>query len=138
MPIKTKLAVGVVALTAALATSVPAQASSIDVGIHGSNGGVSVQYQGNGHGRGHADRHDGGRGYGHDRWDYDRRYHRRPLTPWEVRRKLLHRGFSHIQFVDRYAPVYKARAINRHGRRVFLTLSSRTGEIIRWGGRPHY
>ena len=131
MPIKTKLAVGVVALTAALATSVPAQASSIHFGIHGSNGGVSIHYRDNGRG------YDHGR-WDHGRWDHGRRHHRRPLTPWEVRRKLRHRGFRHIHFVDRYAPVYKARAINRHGRRVFLVLSSRTGEVIRRGGRPHY
>jgi hypothetical protein len=138
MFIKTKLAAGVVALSAALATSIPAQASSIEFGVHGSNGGLSVHYRDNGRGGSHAGGHHDGRRFGHDRWDNGRRYHRRPLTPWEVRRKLRHRGFSHIQFVDRRAPVYKARATNRRGRHVFLILSSRTGEIIRWNGRRRY
>jgi hypothetical protein len=131
MFIKTKLAAGVVALSAALATTVPAQAGSIDFGIHGPQGGVSVHYRDDGRG-GHAGGHRGG----HDRWD-DNRWRRHQLTPYEVRRKLRHRGFSHIRFVDRHAPVYKVRATNRRGRHVFLIVSSRTGEIIRWSRRAH-
>ena len=137
MLVKTTLAAAAIALSS-LAASVPAQAGSIQFGIHGSNGSVGIQYNDNGHGRdynrGHGDR----RGYGHDRRGYGHAY-RSYLAPWQVRRKLRHRGFSHIQFVDRYAPVYKVRATNRHGRHVFLIVSSRTGAIIRWSrGRSHH
>jgi hypothetical protein len=119
MPIKTIITAGVVALSA-LATTVPADAASIWLSAQGSDGAISVHYRGDGHhfdrGRGHWDR-----GYGY----------RRHLTPWQVRRKLRHRGFRNIHFVDRRAPVYKVRATGFRGRRVFLVVSSRTGEIIR-------
>jgi hypothetical protein len=108
-----------------LAASAPAQASSVHAGIHDSNGSIHVHYR---------DDHRGPRHRWDRRWNHrwDRRHgHRRTLSPWEVRRKLRHRGFSHIRFVDRHAPVYKARASNRHGRRVLLVLNARNGAIIR-------
>lgn len=106
---KSTIAAGIVALSA-LAVSAPAQAHSVTFGVHGSGGGFS--YHSGGHGHGHWDR-----GYGH-------------LTPWQVRRKLRHRGFTNMQFFDRRAPVYKLRATGRRGNRVMLVVSSRTGRII--------
>lgn len=109
------IAASAVAL-ASLAASVPAQAKSIQIGVHGSNGSIHASFGGDRPGPDHWNPH-----YGH----------RFALTPWEVRRKLVHRGFRHIRFVDTHAPVYKARATNRHGRPVFLVLNARTGSIIR-------
>ena len=122
---KLKLTIAAAAISiSGLAASAPVQASSFQAGIHGSNGAIEVHYR------------DDDRGSRH-RWDrrWDHRWnrhhgHRRTLAPWEVRRKLNHRGFSHIRFVDTHAPVYKARATNRHGRRVFLVLNARNGAII--------
>ena len=64
---------------------------------------------------------------GHKRRHVHRHRH---LRPWEVRFKLRRRGFHHMHFVDRWAPVYKLRATGPRGRRVFLVVSSRTGRII--------
>ncbi|HSM40807.1 MAG TPA: hypothetical protein VK862_08650 [Afifellaceae bacterium] len=131
---KLKLIIAAAAISiSGLAASATAQASSIQAGIHGSNGAIEVHFR---------DDHRGPRHRWDRRWDHrwDRRWddrwdrhhgHRRILAPWEVRRKLTHRGFSHIRFVDTHAPVYKARATNRHGRRVFLVLNARNGAIIR-------
>ena len=68
----------------------------------------------------------------HWRGGRDRHFVHRPrhLTPWEVRFRLRRRGFRHMHFVDRWAPVYKLRAIGPGGRRVFLVVSSRSGRII--------
>ncbi len=126
---KLKLIIAAAAISiSGLAGTAPVQASSLQAGIHGSNGAIEVHYR---------DDHRGPRHRWDRRWDnrWDHRWnrhhnHRRVLAPWEVRRKLSHRGFSHIRFVDRHAPVYKARATNRHGRRVFLVLSARNGAII--------
>lgn len=43
----------------------------------------------------------------------------------KIRNKLRHRGYSRIQFVDRYLPVYKARAC-KNGRRYKMNIN-------RWG-----
>lgn len=84
----------------------------------------------------HGGRNDNWRGGG------DRHYaHRsRHLDPWQVRGRLHRQGFHNIHFVDRWAPVYKLRATGPRGRRVFLVVSSRSGNIIdrRPIGRGHW
>lgn len=116
MKLKLIIAASAVALSG-LAASAPAQANSVQVGIHGSHGSIHASFGNDRHGPNHG-------------WN-DRRGHRFLLAPWEVRRQLVHRGFRNIWFVDTHAPVYKARATTRHGRRVFLVLNARTGSIIR-------
>lgn len=120
MKLKLIIAAAAVALSG-LAVSVPAQATSVHAGIHGSNGSIHVHFR---------DDHRGPRHRWNHRWDR-RHGHRRVLTQWEVRRKLSRRGYRHIRFVDTHAPIYKARASNRHGRRVLLVLNARNGAIIR-------
>ncbi len=116
MKLKLIIAASAVALSG-LAASVPTQASSLQVGIHGSNGSIHASFGNDRHGPHH---------------DWNRhRGHRRTLAPWQVRRKLVHRGFRNIRFVDTHGAVYKARATNWQGRRVFLVLNARNGTIIR-------
>ena len=121
MFIQKTLAAGVVALTA-LATTAPAQAESFSFGIHGPNGGVTFHsgdgYQPAGH-------------WNDRRWD-DRRwnYAHYRMTPHQVRRSLSQRGFDHIRFTDTQGRIYKARATNRRGRLVALTIRSRDARIV--------
>ena len=117
MLMKKSLLAGIVALSA-LAVFTPAQAGASDFGSPGWDVGNGFQTVGhrNWQGQRHRD---------HGNWR-----HRRHLKPWQVRRRLRHRGFYHMHFVDRYAPVYKLRATSPRGHRVFLVVSSRTGRII--------
>jgi hypothetical protein len=58
------------------------------------------------------------------------RHERVALSPREIRRILRARGFSEIRYVDRRGSVYQARAENRRGRDVLVTVSARTGEVL--------
>jgi hypothetical protein len=51
------------------------------------------------------------------------------LSPQEVRRILRHRGYRHIDFVDRNGPTYEVRA-SRRGRDFYLVVSARSGDIL--------
>ena len=62
-------------------------------------------------------------------YEYPER-HRRELSPREVRRILRHEGFREIRFIDRRGSVYRARAENRRGRDVIVTVSARSGAIL--------
>ena len=101
--LKSTLAAGVIAL-GTLVGSVPAQA--------GSNVSVTIELGQPGYGKYHSGKHD---------------YR---LTPREVRRILRANGFRDIQYVDRKGSVYQARAENRRGRDVLVTVSARTGQVI--------
>ena len=57
-------------------------------------------------------------------------YYHHTLSPQQVRRILRDEGFRHIRYVDRRGTVYRARAENRRGRDVLVTVSARTGHII--------
>ncbi len=57
-------------------------------------------------------------------------YHHYTLSPQQVRRILRDQGFSHIRYCDRRGSVYQARAENRRGRDVLVTVSARTGHIL--------
>jgi hypothetical protein len=136
MSIHKTLAAGVVALTA-LATTAPAQADSFSFGIYGENGGVTFR-SGDAyrpvHDRNYRrwdDRRWDDRHWNDRRWD-DRRwnYAHYRMTPRQVRRSLRHRGFDRIRFIDTQGRIYKARATNRRGRRVALTIRSRDARIV--------
>ncbi len=100
MALKNLLAAGAIAL-GALAASAPAQA--------GSN--VSISFA-----------------FGYPTYAYDYGYH--TLSPQQVRRILRDEGFREIRYVDRRGSIYRARAENRRGRDVLVTVSARTGHIL--------
>jgi hypothetical protein len=105
MLLKNTLAAGVIAV-AALVGSAPANA--------GSGPSVTIEF-------GHP-------GYGKHYRGGDRHY--RTLSPQEVRRILRAQGFREIRYVDRQGSVYQARAENRRGRDVLVTVSARSGAVI--------
>jgi hypothetical protein len=130
MFIQKTLAAGVVALTA-LATTAPAQAESFSFGIYGDHGGVTF-HSGDGY---RPAGHWNDRRWNDRRWDYA---HYR-MTPRQVRRSLRHRGFDRIRFTDTQGRIYRARATNRRGRRVALTIRSRDARIVEMHRiRRHY
>ena len=110
MQIRNTLVAGALAI-AALAAAVPAQAAGPAVTLefgtphHGPN-------------------------FGYGRRGHDRDVGRHMLSPREVRGILRANGFRQIRFVDRRGPVYQARAENRRGRDVLVTVSARSGNII--------
>lgn len=78
----------------------------------------------------------------HGRSDYRDRYYDDPyyevrparayLTPRELRRILREDGYRKIRFVETEGRVWKAVAVDYRGRRVLLTVSARSGEVLSW------
>lgn len=120
---KKRIAAGLVALSAA-AFAAPALAhSSVGFSFHSGGVGVSVR--------------SGEPLLVHSRRYYDDRYYEaRPvrtyLTPRELRRILREDGYSKIRFVETEGRVWQALAVDYRGRRVLLTVSARSGEVLSW------
>lgn len=95
------------------------------------------------HSDGYKKHHNHGHHYGYKKphWKHGYGYNRGIPLP-VIRKKLRHRGYHRIRFVDRYLPVYKARVCKR-GQRYKLRIN-RWGEVVRrkrigyCGPRRHY
>lgn len=68
--------------------------------------------------------------FGNPGYNKHDRHQVRTLSPQEVRRILRREGYREIRYVDRRGSVYRARAENRRGRDVLVTVSARSGAVI--------
>ncbi len=112
------------------ACSLGAAGAASVASAHSTGAGISVTIGSGGY-------HYGSPGYGYPGWDRrghrpDPRAHR--LSPRQVATILARQGFHRVHFFDAVGTTYGATAVDRRGRRVIVTVSSRTGQVlsVRW------
>ena len=108
-----------VPLSAGQANAAEQHRASITVMIHGSD-----QFPSYGHSPTYGHDH-----YRHDRYRHDRHW-RHDLSAAQVRHLLERYGFRRIDFFDGAGRTYGATAVDRRGRRVIVTVSARSGQIL--------